>query len=154
MIPSLITIVFGYFIYGAQMDLQTKVDNTKNELAFQSALREEFYKRRLSRYEDVCKELADAEAALNNAGVETTDVTQATLAISKFDRVNKGNTLYWSPGLQNGLDEFWALGIKKLKNVNDPAVNENLDKKIAALHEQMKKDLNVPDLGTIMKQSK
>lgn len=152
--------VFGYLIYGTQADIKAKLDTNqeimKNQLAFQSALKEEFYKRRLSRYEDACRELAAAEAALNNASGTIENETSAIDVISRFDQLNKGNTLYWSHNLQNGLDQFWALGVEKLKDRkwDDQSLDERITKEIAALHEQMKTDLNVADLATILKQAK
>ncbi|MDX6405677.1 MAG: hypothetical protein QOH70_3132 [Blastocatellia bacterium] len=153
------TLVFGYFIYGAQAELQSKVDaNGKvlsNQLAFQSALREEFYKRRLTVYENACKELADASAALSDAGTSTEDVTHAYDAIRKFNALTRGNTLYWSTGVQDGLNDFWELGIEKLQRGDSDSldVNQRIKNRIAALNEQMKTDLNVADLS-ILKQGK
>jgi phosphoenolpyruvate-protein kinase (PTS system EI component) len=155
-----ITLVFGYYIWTNQTDIKAKVDSNqeamKTQLAFQSALREEFYKRRLSRYEDACRELAATEAALNNAGGTIENEVQALDVIAKFDQLNKSNTLYWSSGLQNRLDQFWALGVEKLKDRkwDDQDVNDRISKEIADLHEQMKNDLNVADLATLMKQAK
>ncbi|HEV7796737.1 MAG TPA: hypothetical protein VGO73_01175 [Pyrinomonadaceae bacterium] len=159
-VPSLITIFFGYIIYGAQMDTQSKVaasqDILKSQLAFQSALKEEFYKRQLSRYEDACKGIAVTEAALDDASVTTENLTKAYDVIYQFNQLNKSNTLYWSHGLQNRLDQFWALGVDKLKGQkwDDPVLNERISKEITALHEQMKNDLNVADLSTVIKQTK
>lgn len=156
-IPTLVTIGAGVFIYGVQTDIQAKIDSNqeilKNELAHQSALGEEFYKRRLAVYESACRELAVAEAALNNAGNATENETQAFDVISKFDQLNKGNSLYWSNGLQNGLDQFWALGVEKLKDRkwDDPDVNERITKEISALHKLMKND--VVNLATSAKQN-
>jgi len=156
----LVTLVFGYYIWTNQTDIKARVDSNqealKTQLAFQSALREEFYKRRLSRYEDACRELAATEAALNNAGGTIDNEIQALDVIAKFDQLNKSNTLYWSSGLQNGLDQFWALGVEKLKDRkwDDQDVNDRISREIAELHEQMKNDLNVADLATLMKQTK
>jgi phosphoenolpyruvate-protein kinase (PTS system EI component) len=156
----LLTLVFGYYIWTNQTDIKARVDSNqeaiKTQLAFQSALREEFYKRRLSRYEDACRELAATEAALNNAGGTVENEIQALDVIAKFDQLNKSNTLYWSSGLQNGLDQFWALGVEKLKDRkwDDQDVNDRISREIAELHEQMKNDLNVADLATLMKQTK
>lgn len=153
------TLVFGYFIYGAQAELQSKVDaNGKvlsNQLAFQSALREEFYKRRLTVYENACKELAAASAALSDAGTATEDTTHAFDVIKKVNELTRGNTLYWSTGVQDGLNDFWELGIEKLqhRDPNDMDVNQRIKNRIAALNEQMKTDLNVADLS-ILKQGK
>jgi hypothetical protein len=148
-VPSLITIIFGYYIYVVQTDIKAKVDTNqetlRSQLAFQSALKEEFYKRRLSVYENACRELANAQAALNNAGNTTEAETQAFDIIAKFDQLNKGNSLYWSHDLQDGLDAFWTLGVDKLrfKKWDDAEANEKISKGIAALHQQMKTDLNV-----------
>ena len=154
-----VTLVFGYFIYGAQSELQSKVDaNGKvlsNQLAFQSALKEEFYKRRLTVYENACKELAAASAALSDAGTATQDTTHAYDVIKKVNELTRGNTLYWSTGVQDGLNSFWELGIEKLQHreANDQDVNQRIKDRIAALNEQMKTDLNVADLA-ILKQGK
>jgi hypothetical protein len=149
-VPSLITIFFGFIIYGMQTDIKAKVDSNqevlRNKLAFQAALKEEFYKRMLSRYEDACVQLAITEAALNNAGSQTTeDETQAIDAFIKFEQLNKGNTIYWSPDLQKGLTQFWATGLGKIKEKkwNDRDVDQQILNEIMALHTQMKNDLDV-----------
>jgi phosphoenolpyruvate-protein kinase (PTS system EI component) len=156
----ILTLVFGYYIWINQTYIKAKVDSNqevlKTQMALQSALGEEFYKRRLSRYEDACRELAATEAALNKAGGTVEDETLAFDVIAKFDQLNKSNTLYWSGGLQNGLDQFWALGVEKLKDRkwDDQDVNDRISKEIAGLHTQMKTDLNLADLPTPMKQAK
>jgi hypothetical protein len=157
---SLITIIFGYYIYGLQTDIQAKVDSSqeilRNQLALQAALGEEFYKRRLSVYENACKELAAAEAALNNAGSGITEAkTSAIDVFIKLEQLNKGNAFYWSPSLREGLTQFWAMGTHTLRyDQYDEEQSDQISKEIATLHEQMKKDLNVADLSEIMNQKK
>jgi hypothetical protein len=158
---SVATLIVGAWIHNDQAKLQKVVDANQtvlqSQLAVQSALKEEFYKRRLTAYEKACTELAAVEDALNKAGsTDTKDETAAIDVIARFGQLNKGNTLYWSHGLQNGLDGFWTLGITKLrrKNWDDPQLNRMIDESLIALHEQMKTDLNVADLETILRQSK
>jgi phosphoenolpyruvate-protein kinase (PTS system EI component) len=154
-VPSLITIFVGTYLYVTQLDIKAKVDSNQELMKSQLALKEEFYKRRLSRYEDACRELATAEAALNNAGSQIIeDETLAIDAFIKFEQLNKGNTIYWSRDLQDGLTQFWALGVEKLRyrKWDDQEVNERINNEITTLHNQMKSDLNVADLSTIMKQ--
>ncbi|MDQ2974177.1 MAG: hypothetical protein M3R69_02050 [Acidobacteriota bacterium] len=160
-VPSLITIFFGYIIYGMQTDIKAKVDSNqeilRNKLAFQAALKEELYKRKLSRYEDACVQLAVTEAALNNAGSQTTeDETRAIDAFIKFEQLNKGNTIYWSQDLQKGLTQFWATGLGKIKEKkwDDREVDQQIINEITALHTQMKSDLEISDLPTITKPGK
>jgi hypothetical protein len=159
-ILSLITAVFGYYIYGRQTEIQARIDSSqeilRQQLALQSALGEEFYKRRLSVYENACKELAAAEAALNNAGSGITEAkTSAIDVFIKLEQLNKGNAFYWSPNLQEGLTQFWAMGTHTLRfDQYDEGQSDQISKEIATLHEQMKKDLNVADLSEIMKQKK
>jgi hypothetical protein len=155
-----VTLVFGYFIYGAQAKLQGGIDANSqilaDRLAFQSAVREEFYKRRLDAYEAACKEMAATIAALNSAGTTPDNEIHAFDIISKFEQVNKGNTLYWSPTLQSGLDDFWGLGLAKLQDRkwDDPKTNDDIEKMVVVVHRQMKTDLSVPDISSIMNSTK
>jgi hypothetical protein len=159
-VVPIVTLLLGYFIYAAQAKLQSGIDSNSqilaDRLAFQSAVKEEFYKRRLTAYENACKEMAATVAALNNAAGDTENEVQAFDTISRFEQLNRGNSLYWSATLQNGLDDFWGLGLAKLqeRKWDDQKTNHDIEAMVVVVHRQMKTDLNVADISLLMSSTK
>lgn len=156
----ILTLVLGYFIYAAQARLQSGIDGNgkilADRLAYQSAVKEEFYKHRLDAYEKACKEMAATLSAIDNASATTENQTQAFAAIAKFDEVNKDYPFYWSNSLQRNLDDFWGLGLAKLQEPGSDNSNpaHNINHMVGLIHTQMKADLNVGDQATLFSQDK
>jgi hypothetical protein len=161
-------LVFGFIIWNAQTRIQEKVDgNTlliQDQLQAQQALRqaqlalkEEYHKRRLTIYENACKQIAETENSLADVGMTTESVTHAIDLIGKLDKLRKGNRLYWSPQLDVHLDKLWRLGICKVQGVpceystgevlDVDALPQEIAKQVTGVHEQMKEDLDIPEMA-------
>ena len=152
LIPSTITAVFGFLIWNVQTNINQTVTNSNQMLQTQMALKEEFYKRRLTKYEDACKSVTDVRHALDEA-VEAVPDSQ-TLAMQKLldlDALNKSNELYWSDALGKRLGNLWELGVDKLryKQFGDKVANDNIRDEISALYKQMKDDLAVKEMARL-----
>lgn len=156
-IPSVVTAVCGFFIWNAQTEIQQTVTSSNQILQTQMALKEEFYKRRLTKYEDACKSVADVRHALDEA-VEAApkSQSQAMQKLSDLETLNKSNALYWSDDLDKRLGTLWSLGIEKLryKQFGDKTANENIRAEISGLYKQMKDDLAVKEMSRIPQQEK
>lgn len=150
LVPSVVTALVGFLIWNAQMEMQSTVDNSNRILQMQLALKEEYYKRRLTIYENACKQIAETKTALDQAAATPSYETQAQDRMAELDKLRRTNMLYWSPNLDKQLGNLWWLGVNKLKTkqFEDDKLEETLDKEIADLHTQMKQDL---DLGEIAK---
>lgn len=153
-IPSLVTAVFGFFIWNAQAQVQQSVDTGNQMLQTQMAMKEEFYRRRLSIYEEACKNVAVVKSALDKAGATPENQTEAMNKLEELDRLNKSNALYWSEDLEKRLATLWELGIDKMRysKYTDKASNENIRTEIAALHKQMKDDLAVEEMARLIRE--
>lgn len=154
-IPSLITAVCGFFIWNAQTDIEQKVTNSNQILRTQMALKEEFYKRRLTKYEDACTKIAGVGFALGRAEAVSESDTQATDRLAELDEIKRSNALYWSDDLDKRLGVLWALGIDKLRYKHfDKTTNENIQSEILSLHKQMKADLALKEIAWISESEK
>jgi hypothetical protein len=155
-IPSVVTAVFGFFIWNAQTGIQQTVNSSNQILQTQMALKEEFYKRRLTIYEEACRNVAGVRFALDQAGAAPENETQAMNKLAELDKLNKSNALYWSDDLEKRLSTFWSLGVDKLryKRFGDKTTNENIRSEISGLYRQMKDDLAVKEMANIPQQKK
>ena len=162
-----LTAVFGFIIWNAQRYVQASVDNNNAlieqqnkiqlaQLQAQLALKETFYKRRLEVYEQACQQIAAAENVLAGVGVSKEGSDKATDLVASLDNFRRGNQLYWSQPLDKDLSQLWGLGIKKLKKSGAPegdALSGEITKAVAALHAQMKTDLNVIELAKTLQEA-
>lgn len=152
LIPSMVTAVFGFLIWNAQAKIEHKVTSSNQILQSQMALKEEFYKRRLTKYEDACKSVTDVRHALDEA-VEVAPESQshAMEKLAALETLNKSNALYWSDDLDKRLGTLWSLGIDKLRfrQFADKAANDNIRNEISGLYRQMKDDLAVKEMSRL-----
>jgi hypothetical protein len=117
----------------------------------QLALKEEFYKRRLTVYENACRQIADTKTALDKAGTTPEFDTQAHAMMAELNKLRTGNMLYWSPDLEKQLGKFWWSGINKLRGkFDDKQFEDTILSEIAELHEQMRQDLQLKEIGRIL----
>ncbi len=152
LIPSVVTTVFGFVIWNAQTKIEHKVTSSNQILQSQMALKEEFYKRRLSKYEEACKSVTGVRHALDEA-VEAAPDSQshAMKELAALETLNKSNTLYWSDALDKRLGTLWSLGIDKLRyrQFADKTANDNIRDEISGLYRQMKDDLAVKEMSRL-----
>jgi len=153
-IPSIVTAVFGFFIWNAQSQVQQSVDSGNQMLRTQMAMKEEYFRRRLAIYEEACKNVAGVKSALDKAGAAPENQTEAMNKLEELDKLNKSNTLYLSEKLEQRLATLWELGIDKVRynKYADKTSNESIRTEIAALHRQMKEDLAVEEMAKLIRE--
>ena len=152
LLPTLATALIGFGIWNEQTRIQTAVDKNNQFQKTQMALGEEYYKRRLTVYEGACRQIAETKSALDQAGTTPEFETHALMAMAEFDKLRKVNTLYWSPKLEKQLGDLWWLGIDKLrgKKFDDNQLENSIRSEIAELHDQMRQDLQLPEIGKVL----
>lgn len=148
LLPILVTAGIGFYISNEQTKIQIAVDQNNQFLQMQLALKEEYYKRRLTVYENACRQIAETKAALDHAGTTPRYEAQAATMMAELDKLRKVNTLYWSPNLEEHLAKLWWLGIDQLrgKKLDDNQFEDALMK----LHAQMRQDLQLQEIGKIL----
>lgn len=147
-----------------QAQLQAQLQNQQALLKSQLALKEEYYKRRLTIYENACRQIADAQTSLVDVGTTPESDHRATNLVNDLDRLRRGNQLYWSKEVDVYLDELWTLGICRVGGrpcelvpgqvlgVDD--LPKEISNAVVALHEQMKSDLDVTEFAKGSKEIK
>jgi hypothetical protein len=152
LLPTLATALIGLFIWNEQTKIQAAVDKNKQSMQMQLSLTEEYYKRRLTVYENACRQLADTKTALDHAGTKPEFETRAHKMMAEFDKLRAGNMLYWSPTLEKQLGKLWWSGITKLrkKKFDDTQTEVAIMSEIADLHAQMRLDLELSENGRIL----
>jgi hypothetical protein len=149
LLPTVVTTLIGFGIWNEQTKIQTAVDINNQYLRTQLALGEEYYKRRLTIYADACRQIAETKSALDQAGTTPEFETHAMATMAELDKLRKVNTLYWSSNLEKQLGKLWRLGIDKLqdKKFDDNQLDDKITSEIAGLHDQMRQDLQLPEIG-------
>lgn len=152
LLPTLATALIGFGIWNEQTRIQTAVDKSNQFQKTQMALGEEYYKRRLTVYEAACRQIAETKSALDQAGTTPEFETHAVTKMAEFDQLRKVNTLYWSPDLEKQLGNLWWLGINKLRGrkFDDNQLEDTIMSEIAELHDQMRQDLQLPEIGKVL----
>lgn len=145
-----------------QLLLQAQLQTQQTQLQAQLALKEEFYKRRLTIYENACRQIADAQTSLADVGMNPESDLRATNLVNDLDRLRRGNQLYWSKQVDVYLDKLWSLGICRVgsrpcelpdgKVLEVDALSGEITNSVASLHEQMKTDLNVLELAKALQE--
>jgi hypothetical protein len=168
-IPSVVTVGLGFFIWSAQNGIEASqkeieqsvyLGNQKlqaqieTQLKTQMALKEEFYKRRLTVYEEACKKVAGVKSALGEAGVSTKRASRAMDKLAELNDLNAGNPIYLSDGVEKRLGNLWMMGIHQVqsKAYDDDAVNTQIRSEILVLHKQMKDDLKSEAMSNVMQE--
>ena len=159
-LPSLVTAVFGFFIWNAQTTIQQSVnegnqrqereaareaDRDKQMMQTMMARGEEVYKRKLALYEQACKNIAAMRKALDEAELVPESKTRAS------DNLHNANALYWSDDIEKQLSKLWDLGVDKLRSnqSSNKAANDRIKAEIVSLHQQMKDDLALDDVTKV-----
>jgi len=167
-ITALVTAALTLLVWFTQQTIEQKVDNNQlllqNQLQTQQAqlqaqlvLKEEYYKRRLTIYENACKQIADAQTSLADVGTTDESGLRALNLVKELDRLRRGNQLYWSKEVDASLDKLWSLGICQVgsrpcevsegKVLAVETLSDEITNVVGALHEQMKADLDVSELA-------
>ena len=171
----MITAVLTLLVWLTQQTIEQKVDNNQvllqdqlqtqqTQLRAQLALKEEYYKRRLTIYENACKQIVDAQTSLADVGTTDESGLRAINLVKELDRLRRGNQLYWSKEVDVFLDKLWSLGICQVgsrpcevsegKVLAVEALPEEISNVVGALHEQMRADLDVSELAKGLQVSK
>jgi hypothetical protein len=147
-----------------QMLLEAQLQTQQTQLQAQLALKEEFYKRRLTIYENACRQIADAQTSLADVGTTDKSVIRATNMVNNLDKLRRGNQLYWSKQVDMHLDKLWNLGICRVgsrvcelpegKVLEVEALPQEITNAVVVLHEQMKTDLNVLELAKALQEAR
>ena len=174
-ITAVITAVLTLLVWLTQQTIEQKVDNNQvllqdqlqtqqTQLRAQLALKEEYYKRRLTIYENACKQIVDAQTSLADVGTTDESGLRAINLVKELDRLRRGNQLYWSKEVDVFLDKLWSLGICQVgsrpcevsegKVLAVEALPEEISNVVGALHEQMRADLDVSELAKGLQVSK
>jgi uncharacterized protein HemX len=130
-------------------NIQSKVEENNRLLETRQALTEEFYKRKLDRYEKTCTEIARLEEALERYdGLEINPEVgaQATDSMNAVDRLSKSDFLYLSAKFKDQLGDLWKIGADRMSGGGDPDLKKKLRAQIKALSDEMNGDLHTPSL--------
>lgn len=167
LLTPVLTAAFGFIIWNAQAKIQWGVDHNNRlleqqhqmqlaQFQAQLSLKEEFYRRRLAVYDKACQQIADTQTVLADVGVRPEDTRRAIDLVSALNTLRNGNKLYWSQPLDQHLEGLWGLVIRKLRSPQaggDDSLNEEIEKEVAALHAQMKTDLDVKELTRALQEA-
>ena len=174
-ITAIVTAVLTLLVWFTQQKIEQKVDNNQlllqaqletqqTQLRAQLALKEEYYKRRLTIYENACRQVADAQASLADVGITDEGGLRATNVVNELDKLRRSNQLYWSRQVDVSLDKLWSLGICRVgsrpcelpdgKVLEVDALSGEITNAVVVLQDQMKTDLDVLELAKALQVSK
>jgi hypothetical protein len=150
-LPIALTAGLGFWIWSLQSGIQRTVDDNNRLLSTRLALTEEFYKRKLTVYENASKEVARLRQVLERLEEQQFDPEvgkSAADSVSAIDSLRKSDVLYLSENLQSDLAQLWDLGTARMQiNEDDDALKQGAMQKIVdqvtTLGKHMKDDLQI-----------
>ena len=149
-ILAIFTALIGFSVWYAQSRIQLRIDDKSRELESRLALNQEFYRRKLSTYEKVHKQMADLINSLDEVRFESSGTKTATDALHNLYVSYTTNSIYLSDELVTQLGDLVELGNRlPALDRSGKTTLEQVDQKVASIENQMKKDLRLDEIGRI-----
>lgn len=150
LLPTLATLFIGFVIWQRQTQIQKGVDEGKVILTSHLSMKEEFFKRKLSVYENVHSQIAALVDALNTRDVDPKQDDVVASRLSEFNDCLAKNRLYINDAMNEALDGLREYGLDVLRKERGCTTGEFMNR-VAAVEKKMAVDLDVGDLGHIIK---
>lgn len=149
-LPIILSSILGFMIFNAQQRIQKDVSDKSENLKTQLALMQEFYKKKLTVYEEVHGQIASLVDSLQSVQINPESVGKASESLRLVNQTYKINNLYLSNELADELKALWKLGIEipALRPSGKSTIGEILSQ-VSLIEAQMKKDLQVNEIGEI-----
>ena len=153
-LPVLLTVGLGFWVSNTQFNIRKQVEDNTRLLSTRLALREEFYRRRLTIYETTCKHLANLRESLDlleQAQIDPNINVQAADNINAVDRLRKSEFLYMSDELVAELGDLWGLAVDRMRPAGEDGaeIMERITRQVSALEARMKADLQTREIGQV-----
>jgi hypothetical protein len=151
-LPIILSTILGLMIFNAQQRIQKDVSDKSENLKTQLALMQEFYSKKLGVYEEIHKQIASLVDSLQSVQINPESVGKASENLRAVNQAYKINNLYLSNELAEQLKALWELGIEMpaLRPTGKATMGEILGR-VSLIEAQMKKDLQVNEIGEIGK---
>lgn len=149
-LPIVLTALLGYFVWTVQTNIQKQISDSNESLKTELALKEEFYKKKLTTYErthELMFQLTDSlEGSLHN--VE--DKQKASLFLGSLYEDYTRHNLYMSNDVVSELQKLFDLGgdMPVLRANGTATMGQILDQ-TTKVEMKMKEDLYVKEIGSI-----
>lgn len=145
MAPVVLPVLLGALIWWLQLGTNQRIDAAGKELSAKLALREEFYKRKFTVYEDAHKQMIAVLGAAEALRIEPASAQKrADLADSllRLYEVAGTNGLYMSKDVADGLMDIWVTGtgVRELNATGTTSISK-MSQEIARVEELMKREL-------------
>lgn len=141
-LPILLTIGLGYWVFLLQKDVEGKMDEQKQDLTTRLALTQEYQKRKVAVYELCAKDMSMLVEGLELLRIDPADQKQSSDSVHDLYECAINNPLYITKQLSEDLsvvrsDAITALQAARSGSMNVGAVEHDID----AAEEQMKEEL-------------
>jgi hypothetical protein len=147
---AIVTALIGFSVWYAQGRIQQRIDDKSHELEARLALNQEYYRRKLTTYETVHKEMSNLINALDEVRFQSGGKKSANDALHKLYLSYTTNSLYLSGEVAKQLEDLVELGnrLPSLDRSGKTTMGQ-LEQRVASVEEQMKKDLGLQEIGKI-----
>jgi hypothetical protein len=150
MLPTLATLFIGYAIWQRQTQIQKGVDEGKVILTSHLAMKEEFFKRKLTVYENVHSQITRLVAELNTIEVDPKQDEAVAGVLSEFNDSLEKSRFYINDNTHDALDQLREYGLRVLSKEKGCTTGEFMNK-VVLVEKMMATDLDVNDMGHIVK---
>jgi hypothetical protein len=136
-------VVLGFVVWILQLGTNQKIDSTSKKLATRLALTEEFYKRKLTIYEELEKQMAGLAEAMKDLEADPANASSRMLVIDdvrKLSDTAKTSRLFLGEGVSEGLSDVTIMAAG-MANPQPVARLQDLSDRIADLEDAMTKEL-------------
>jgi hypothetical protein len=147
---AVITALIAFGAWFVEHNIETHIDQAKSELTTRLAITQQFYARKLAIYEEVHRQMASLVSALKDARFNTGAKTAALDSLHELYLAYTQRSLYLSDPLVTHLASLVAMGnqLPPLSPKGNATMIE-INHEVASIEDQMKKDLQIEELGRI-----
>lgn len=152
-IQTLLTFFLGFLIWHWQSGIQKGIDDNSKFLTTKLSLKEEYFKRKLTVYENVHAQLAGLGDSLEKASVAKEEEEPAAEKLEGFHDYTVRNKLYIPDQLYSRLDNIrlTALGVLSHDKKSSIAM---FQQEVSNTVAEMSAELEIDDLGQITPRTK
>jgi hypothetical protein len=143
-VPVLLTALLGLAIWWVQTGITQRIDRASRELSMQLALTEDFYKKKLSIYENADKQMRQVLAAIRDLRFDP-NKKKRSAAIDELRQLNdtaEVNGMYMSEQASQAIKDVWFLAANaRLLSPDGSTSLQEISSRIVEVEVLMRKEL-------------
>jgi hypothetical protein len=151
-LPIVLTSLFSLFVYRVQSGMADKVDRDSKALQARLSLTQDYYRERLRIYQVIHTTVSAVREKAQTMRGATVDEAGLDSSVSALYRSYANNSIFLTRDLESRLRNLWSHSLLVLRGERvSKADAEKIVAGIAAIEEQMRRDLLIDELAADQK---